>query len=389
MNSPDSPDSSAGAAAGGRRRRLLLPLLIVLVAAGTIFLLMATRPQLEPVVIEERVWPVEVVAVERGDVQPMLELFGEVVSGRRSELRALVPGPIVEVGPNFREGAKVAEGELLVQIDPFEYANDVAEQQALLAEAEVRMRTVERDLKRIRELYDENNVSEQNLDDALLAVEQQAATLQQRRIGLARAQRALREARLTAPYAGVVNGVSADLGKQLSVNDKVAEVIDTARLEVRFTLSNAQFGRILEDGEALEGRPVSVAWEVGDETLEFTATLARVGAEIDSTTGGVKLYADIDSDGVSPLRPGAFVWTRMPDRLYRNVFRAPDSALYGSDTVYVVREQRMEERRVEVVGYTGDDILFVPAGNPAVVDGDQLITTQIREGGAGIRVEVR
>jgi RND family efflux transporter MFP subunit len=372
-----------------KRPQFFLPVLIIVLAAGIVALLMATRPKLQPVVNEERVWPVEVVRVQRGDVQPMLELFGEVVSGRRSELRALVPGAIVAVGPNFREGAKVAKGELLVQIDPFEYENDVAEQRALLAEAEMRMRTVERDLKRIRELYDENNVSEQNLDDALLAVEQQAATLEQRRIGLARAERALKESRLTAPYAGVVNGVSADLGKQLSVNDKVAEVIDTGRLEVRFTLSNAQFGRILGDGGALEGRPVGVAWEVGNETLEFSATLARVGAEIDSTTGGVELYADIQSDTATPLRPGAFVWTRMPDRTYRNVFRAPDSALYGNDTVYVVRDARMEARRIEVVGYTGDDILFVPAGAPAVVDGDQVITTQIREGGAGIRVDVR
>jgi len=372
-----------------RRPQFWLPVLIIIVAAAVISVLMATRPKLQPVVNEERVWPVEVIELQRGDVQPMLELFGEVVSGRRSELRAMVPGAIVAVGPNFREGAKVAKGELLVQIDPFEYENDVAEQKALLAEAEVRMRTVERDLKRVRELYNENNVSEQNLDDALLAVEQQAATLEQRRIGLARAQRALRESRLTAPYAGVVNGVSADLGKQLSVNDKVAEVIDTGRLEVRFTLSNAQFGRILGDSATLEGRPVNVAWEVGSETLEFAATLARVGAEIDSTTGGVELYADIRSDAATPLRPGAFVWTRMPDRTYRDVFRAPDSALYGNDTVYVVREGRMEERRIKVVGYTGDDILFVPAGDPPLLDGDQVITTQIREGGAGIRVDVR
>ncbi|MEE4184874.1 MAG: efflux RND transporter periplasmic adaptor subunit [Gammaproteobacteria bacterium] len=389
MSSLKAEGRLSGVLARIKRPQFFLPVLIVVAAAVAISLLMATRPKLQPVVNEERVWPVEVVKVQRGDVQPMLELFGEVVSGRRSELRALVPGAIVAVGPNFREGAKVAKGELLVQIDPFEYENDVAEQKALLAEAEVRMRTVERDLKRIRELYDENNVSEQNLDDALLAVEQQAATLEQRRIGLARAARALKEARLTAPYAGVVNGVSADLGKQLSVNDKVAEVIDTGRLEVRFTLSNAQFGRILGDGSALEGRPVRVAWEVGNETLEFAATLARVGAEIDSTTGGVELYADIQSDAATPLRPGAFVWTRMPDRTYRNVFRAPDSALYGNDIVYVVRDARMEERRIEVVGYTGDEILFVPAGDPAVVDGDQVITTQIREGGAGIRVDVR
>jgi len=365
------------------------PLLIVALAVILIALLLATRPKLEPVVLEERVWPVEVAEVYRGDEQPELELFGEIVSGRRSELRALVPGRIVEAGRNFSEGARVVAGELLIVIDPFDYRNDLAEQKALFSEAQVRMKTVERDLKRIRELYDENNVSEQNLDDAMLAVELQTATLEQRRISLARAERALRDTRLTAPYNGVVHEVSADLGKQLSVNDKVAEVIDTARLEVRFSLSNAQYGRVIEDGEPIEGRPVGVAWQVGSETLRFNATLARVGAEIDSSTGGVDLYAVIEDADESPLRPGAFVWLTMKDKVFRSVFKAPDSALYGSNEVYVVRNGRMESRKINVLGYTGDFVLFEPAGEIPVVDGDQVVTTQIREGGDGVRVEVR
>ncbi|NND54518.1 MAG: efflux RND transporter periplasmic adaptor subunit [Gammaproteobacteria bacterium] len=374
------------ASAGAVFRR---PWAIALLALLVILALMFTRPRLEPVELQERVWPVSVVEVRRGDVQPTMELFGEVVSGRRTELRALVPGRIVDAGPNFREGARVKAGELLVQIDPFDYRNDRAEQKALFAEARVRMQTVERDLKRIRELYDENNVSEQALDDALLAVEQQTATLEQRRISLARAERALQDTRLTAPYDGVVHGVSADLGKQLSVNDKVAEVIDTGRLEVRFTLSNAQFGRTLESGGPIEGRPVSVSWQVGNETLEFKATLERVGAEIDSTTGGVELYAVLDDAGTTPLRPGAFVWTKMEDKLYANVMQAPDSALYAQDTVYVVRDGRMEPRQIVVRGYDGDTLLFEPAPGVSIEDGDQVVTTQIREGGAGIRVEIR
>jgi len=365
------------------------PWAIALLALLVVVALMVTRPKLQPVELQERVWPVSVVEVRRADVQPTMELFGEVVSGRRSELRALVPGRIVEAGPNFREGARVATGELLVQIDPFDYRNDLAEQKALFAEARVRMQTVQRDLKRIRELYDENNVSEQALDDALLAVEQQTATLEQRRISLARAERALVDTRLTAPYEGVVHGVSADLGKQLSVNDKVAEVIDTGRLEVRFTLSNAQFGRVIESGGPIEGRPVGVRWQVGSETLQFQATLERVGAEIDSTTGGVELYAVIDADTGTPLRPGAFVWTEMADKQYTNVMQAPDSALYGQGTVYVVRNGRMEPRDIVVRGYDGDTLLFEPTAGMQINDGDQIVTTQIREGGAGIRVEIR
>jgi RND family efflux transporter MFP subunit len=365
------------------------PLLVVAIAVAIIAALMLTKPSLDIVDLPERVWPVEVVEVVSGDQQPTLELFGEVVAGRRSELRALVPGTIVEVGLGFREGGQVKSGELMVQIDPFEYRNDVAEQSALLKEAKANLNIKRRDLDRIAELHAENNVSDQALDDAKLAVEQQQAIQEQRRIGLARAGRALQDARLIAPYAGVVSGVSVDLGKRLSVNDKVADLIDTARLEVRFTLSNAQFGRIVESGEDIIGRQVKVYWQVGNETLSYVAEVQRVGAEIDSTTGGLVLFATIAPDALTLLRPGAFVWVRMPDKHYRQVFSAPDSALYGTDTIYVVSNDRLEARVVDVVGFSGDNILFRGRGPMNVSDGDRVVTTQIREGGEGIKVEVR
>ncbi len=365
------------------------PLLIMVLAAAVIAVMVFTRPRLEPVDLPERVWPVNVVEVRQSDEQPSLELFGEIVAGRRSELRALVPGIIIAVGDNFREGALVEEGELLVQIDPFEFRNDVAEQTALLKEARVNVQVKQRDLERVRELFTENNVSEQALDDARLAVEQQQALLEQRRIGLARAERALADSRLVAPYAGVLSGVSVDLGKRLNVNDKVADLIDTDRLEVRFTLSNAQFGRLVESSESITGRNIEVHWQVGDDAISYAATVRRVGAEIDSTTGGVVVYATIEPDARTLLRPGAFVWIRMPDKRYSEVFRAPDSALYEGDIVYTVRNDRLVSQPIKVVGRAENDILFRNTAESNVADGDALLITQIREGGEGVKVEIR
>ena len=53
----------------------------------------------------------------------------------------------------------------------------MAEQKALLSEAESRLNVLRRDFARIKKLYAENNVSEQQLDDAGLAVKGQEATL--------------------------------------------------------------------------------------------------------------------------------------------------------------------------------------------------------------------
>ena len=49
--------------------------------------------------------------------------------------------------------------------------------------------------------------------------------------------------------------------------------------------------------------------------------LSRVGAEITSNTGGVNIFANIelDNDQETPLRPGAFVRLRMPDKTYKSV----------------------------------------------------------------------
>lgn len=375
-----------------RARRALLPLVIAAVTAGVIALMIATRPRLTPVATPERVWPVEVVEARFGTVQPQLSLFGEIVGGRRSELRPQVPGLVVEIGPNLQEGGQVEKGELLLRIDPFDFETALAEQRSLLKEAGARLDKLRRDLKRTRDLYAQKNVSEQSLDDAALAVVEQEALLEQRAIGVRRAERDLADTRLVAPFAGVLANVNADLGKEFTGfgNEAVADLIDTSELEVRFSLTNAQYGRLAEDGDPLIGRLVAVSWQVGEATLVYPAVIERVGAEVTASTGGVDTFAAIDSSGEQTLlRPGVFVSVNLADRSYDNVISVPETALYGEDMVYVVEDGRMSPRRVEIASYSGADLLITTRGEPAIRDGDQVVITQLREGGAGAQVMLR
>jgi RND family efflux transporter MFP subunit len=373
------------------RTRVGLPVLVLGAAVLVVVVLNLTRPRLQPVVVAERVWAVSAVSVKRATVQPELDLFGAVIAGRRSELRAWVAGPISRVGLNFRDGGVVKEGELLLQVDPFDYQTALADSRSRLKESEIRLTVVERDLKRARDLYAQKLVAPQFLENAELAVEQQRALVEQQQIAVQRAARDLADTRLLAPYAGVVGNVNADLGKQLSPNDKVADITDVGRLEVRFSLSNAEYGRLLETGDPVVGRPVRVVWEVGDEKLGYEARIERVGAEITATTGGVDVYAVIAADAAAtPLRPGAFVRVRVADRRYEDVMRVPETALYGQDTVYVINaEDRIEPRQIAIRGYDANDMLVASAGDPALQDGDRVLTSQLREIGAGVKVTVR
>ncbi|MCG8691686.1 MAG: efflux RND transporter periplasmic adaptor subunit [Minwuiales bacterium] len=408
--------------------KLLLPLLILAAGAGGFVLLVQTRPQLAPNEPQERVWVIGAETARLADIQPQLRLFGEVVAGRQVELRALVAGEVVEVAEQFREGGYVEQGELLVQIDPFDYQATLDEQTAQLQEARARLDEIEarrasdaealardkemlevreRDLARVTRLFKSGNVSEKSLDEAQMALslEQQSVTTRQHsleaesartrqqkaaiarlEVAVRRAERDLRQTRLAAPFSGFLSDTEAEVGRRLSVNDRVAELIEADYLEARVHLSDAQYGRIVQAEGDIRGRAARVYWRSGGGDLAYRATVERIGSRVDATTGGVDIYARLTlSSARTPIRPGAFVEVQIADRLYPSVIRLPETVLYDDDTVYVVNDGRLARRKVEIAGRDGNSVLL----RGDLKDGEQVVVTRFTEIGPGVAVEVR
>ena len=107
---------------------------------------------------------------------------------------------------------------------------------------------------------------------------------------------------------------------------------------------------------------------------------------IDTASGGIELFARIeDREGASSLRPGAFVEVYLPDRVYANVARMPETVLHPGNVVYGVEEGRLAVRQTEIVGRVGNDILL----HGGLSDGERLVTTQSVAIAPGLRVEIR
>ena len=352
----------------------------VLLLVGTFFtisLLRATKDEPVMLVVEEKSWPVSVIEAQYDDVNPTLALFGEVITSRRSELRALVGGQVIEVGENFKEGAVVKKGELLLKIDDFEYRNSVIEESA-------KLEVMNRDFERADELFKQGSISEQFRDNALLEKTQQELVLSE-------SEKDLRDTELFAPFDGVINDVQATLGKQVSTfNDKIGEIIDIKNMEVRFSISKAQYGRLLEDESAIVGRSIEMKWTVGQRDLIFDAYISRVGAEITSNTGGVNIFANIelDNDQETPLRPGAFVRLRMPDKTYKSVISIPETAVYEDEYIYIIKDQRLKKAVIVISGYDQSNVLIQPAEEQMIQNGDLIVTNQLREAGEGVKVDI-
>ncbi len=101
--------------------RILLPL-IVLGGAGTLaWWIVHTKPEPRQRNFNPGATQVEVYELTPGSYQVELETQGTVKARTESTLVSEVRGRILEIGPNFQDGAFFEEGEVLLRIDPRDY----------------------------------------------------------------------------------------------------------------------------------------------------------------------------------------------------------------------------------------------------------------------------
>jgi len=414
----------------GRGTLLLFKVAVPLVILGGAYAgyqyMKDTKPPVKRIAVTERIYYVDTVTAAKATVAPQLVLYGKIVGGRKVELRPLVSGRVIKVGRTFADGGIVKKGDLLLEIDPFEYRIAVTEKQTQLVEAKARLTELEADLKGEKALIvqDKEQIdlrkrdvarrealmkrgagTEKLLDDSKLALSsqeqrlsererrvetlgakliQQRAAIDRAEWSLTRAKRNLRDTKVFAPFKGFLSDISIQIGKKVGTNDKIAALTDSGRFEAEFQVSDAQYGRLVSDGKVI-GKPATVVWKTSGKNFTFPAKIARVSGQVTSASGGVNLFAQLQStNSQTLLRPGVFVEVRIIDLPFKNVFRMPDDAVHSGRLIYVVKNERLVRRKVMIVGRVGDDVLV----RGDIENGDKIVARTFPEIGPGLKVNV-
>lgn len=409
--------------------QFLVPFAVLMTAALIGTYLVMSRPQARPNPPAEKIQPVSIVSAQVENFRPSLLVYGEIAAGREAEIRSMVAGRIVAVDANFRSGSAVLAGHEFVEIDRFEFDVAVREKMADVDEADAKLREVdselraqlrfvelleeqiklrERDRDRTANLAKKNQSSEKALDDAEIALNataqqlvqaeqratilaarerQQHAQIARATAQLERANRDLADTKIAAPFTGYLQDVSVALGKRVAVGESLGKLIDADALEVRFELPNADYARLLganleRTPHPLSGITVKVIWRLGTSNYTYDAEIERVGAEVDSSTGGIVLYARVARAAADILRPGAFVEVLVPDVAYEDVIVLPESAVSDQRIIYLVEDSRLVPREIEIVREFDDQV---------IVKGDvranaAIVAEQFPDIGPGIRV---
>lgn len=365
-------------------RKFRVPVSILSGALLFYTLMVVTKPQTKPYEPQEESWPITVHEVMFGEVVPEFPSYGEVVPAREIDLRALVSGEVIAVADGLQEGAFVKKGEELLTIDPFEYENALGEAEAQLVSAEASLKMSRQDFERGKKLFEKGTVARRYLDERQTDFTVKKANADRLRIVVRRARRNLENARVVAPFDAYVSNVNAREGRLINTNDHVARLSDASRYEIRFNLSDSEYGDLIAAKSEIIGQPVKAFWKIGHKILPFTGKVKHVGAIIDQSTRGVDVIADVIDSGEAPIRGGAFVEVLMQGNKFEHAAKVPASALFGGDHVYVVVNNRLQKRPVTPIMRAGSMILLAEG----VENGEKVLTTRFEEIADGVLVSV-
>jgi RND family efflux transporter MFP subunit len=214
-------------------------------------------------------------------------------------------------------------------------------------------------------------------------LEQSKITVQRRQISLDEAERTLNDARFFAPFDGVLANVTGVLGGTVSVNEKLADLIDPHALEIPVRVTNTQFSRLLNDQGNLRKIELTASLQTGRQRFDFTAKLDRVSAEVGQGQVGRLVYARINASQPNLVMPGDFVSLSIPERQLQDVFLLPASAVTADGRVLLLGEDnRLTDQVVNVVRLQGDQVVV-----QGLAAGSQYVVARAPELGNGVTVE--
>lgn len=356
-------------------RQLFKAIALVLTGAGALSVAACSRPSTSQVATasaQER--PPVAVAVQAAglsDVTDAVDVIGSLEPKFSADVKSEVSGVVRAV--YVTQWVPVRKGTPLARLDTSETEAGLEGLKALDAQARVAVARAKREYDRAQQLKQYGLITQQGLDDAKSALEAAeaaaAATHAQVRTGEAR----LAKSSIDAPMDGVVAERNVSVGdrvENMGGNESMFRIVDNRLLNLTVTvptpkLPGVRVGQTLEfTTDALPGRT-------------FTGKVMFINPAVDVASRSAKVVAEVsNADGA--LRGGLFVNGRILLGTRKGVLQVPREAILNWDvvrrsaTVFVVRDGRADERRVETGATSGGRVEIVSglaAGEDVVVRG--------------------
>lgn len=315
---------------------------------------------------------VEVAPVRGMALRDEVQAVGSLRSRRSVMLRPEVSGRVLAL--NFTDGARVRQGQWLVQLD-----DQLPQAQVQQAKAELSI--AQANHQRNQELVAQGFISQRSLDES-------AANLQVAHAKLALAQATAARLRLVAPFDGVAGIANVHVGDYLKDGSDIVHLEDIDGLLVDFRLPERYQPHIRR------GQTVRISLDALPGA-EYLATVQALDPLIDANGRSLAVRASLDNRN-GPLRPGMFARIRVELGQRDNAHMVPEAAIVPQGNSALVWKfvptdggQAGQVRRTPVrLGLRRDGLVEITQGLEL---GDSVVTAgqqRLQQDGAKVRLFV-
>lgn len=283
--------------------------------------------------------PVTVVQSELRKMELLEESVGVLESLADPIVSAEVAGRVAEV--RAVAGSEVKAGQVLAVLDGSDVGLSRQAAQAEARRVESLSSNQTHNLERLKQLREQNFISQAALDDAIA---QNAAA--QNQLTAARAQAGLAERNagktsIISPVDGRVEKQIAVLGQFVKLGDPMFQVVSLKKLRARIPFPETLSGQLHRGMEAR----ISVA---GEGTI-LTGKISEIRPMAGANNRSFDVYAMFDNPGT--WRPGATVTATVLLKEHKDAVTVPEQSVVlrpAGEAVYVVEGGKAHQRVVQV-----------------------------------------
>ncbi len=365
----------------------LVPLLSVLIIAAGAYFIFRPKRQISELPI------VKVETVNTGHVNIYGEYVGRIRAQQHVEIHARVEGYLQSM--LFKEGSYIHKGQTLFVIDPRLYQAHVNKARAQLNKARAQAQKAERDLKRIKPLFEKNAASQLDLDNVTAAYESAMAEVVVSEADLTQAELTLSYTSVSSPISGYISQRVADIGTLVGPSggkSLLATVVKSDSVRVDFSMTALDY---------LHSKDRNVNFGAADSTGKWnsyvTITLADgtvyphkgivdfADPQVDPKTGTFSVRAEMPNPDRS-LLPGEFTKVKVLLDVREDAVKIPNKSIViekGGAFVYVVRPDSVVERRfIEIGPETGNETIV----ERGLAKGEKIVAEGYHKLSHGIKV---
>lgn len=342
----------------------------------------------------QEVYPVVTVEkVKQDDVAIYGEYVGRIKAQQFVEISARVEGYLEKM--MFEEGKYISKNQLLFVISQDRYKARVDKAKAQLNKDKAQARKAERDLERIRPLYEQNAASQLDLDNAIAAYETAQASVSMSEADLYQAELELSYTTIYSPISGYITESEVDLGTLVGSSSKshLATIIKMDTVLIDFSMTALDYLKSKERNVEFGQRDTSRSWQpnvtitMADNTIyPYKGLVDFAAPQVDELTGTFSVRAEMANPDRT-LLPGQFTKVKLLLDVRENANVVPLKSVdieKGGAYIFVLRSDATVERRFIEIGPEINNNVVVERG---LSTGEFIVTEGYHKLNPGDKVE--